>query len=582
MPNTGFANDTSLTGTIRNALRGGAGSGSVLLVSVITRSGALQMDDLLRAVAYAGGRTTQQQLDRLGSTGLILTKIKNMWANGGKAKIIVGAVVVAIIAVAAIGTLIFFKLSGNPLLEKIASGAIVIAIAVASLYSLVNVIVSTVQVVQGLELAYGAATALQRALTANSALAGTTRAALVVGAVIQIAVVWGFFIYQMVDSKTTAFSPEFNAALAQVIAATILIITLAVLSATVIGLIIVTIIAVIDAILTAICELGVDDLREVPGLDGACFTLNTAATALLAKALYSYDSMIDTERDEMVSTAGPDVQLANPQRGYVADNPVTIVLPVTTTVAHKDPEPENWGHILPYIWLFSRDNIRSTTFRYELSTTENTLTVERNEMNDDWTVSEDHTFAGKSMFSGQARLSPESPALNLGAGLNRSPGLYLNTGYALPAYECWTIPNPIPPFTPPVIPVCYVRTLEGDNATLLEQLKLDILPSTLAGFVDITDAGDGGQRLSWDASFETLYDADGDGLRVSSRQGIDPNDKTPDADGDGLSDGYELQWRQEAKSCTIGSIPLTASPAKYSRPINGPVAGPLPLPAHNR
>ena len=545
VPNTGFANDTSLTGTIRNALRGGAGSGSVLLVSVITRSGALQLNELLRAVAYAGGRTTQQQLARLGSTGLILTKIKNLWANGGKTKIIVGAVIVAIIAVAAIGTLIFFKLSGNPLLEKIASGAIVIAIAVASLYSLVNVIVTTVQVVQGLELVYGAATALQRALTANSALAGTTRAALVVGAVIQIAVVWGFFIYQMVDSQTTAFSPEFNAALAQVIAATILIITLAVLSATVIGLIIVTIIAVIDAILTAICELGVDDLREVPGLDGACFTLNTAATALLAKALYSYDSMIDTERDEMVSTAGPDVQLANPERGYVADNPVTIVLPVTTTVAHKDPEPENWGHILPYIWLFSRDNIRSTTFRYELSTTENTMTVERNEMNDDWTVSEDHTFAGKSMFSGQARLSPESSALNLGAGLNRSPGLYLNTGYALPAYECWTIPNPIPPFTPPVIPICYVRTLEGDNSTLLEQLKLDILPSTLDGFVDITDAGDGGQRLSWDASFETLYDADGDGLRVASRQGIDPNDKTPDADGDGLSDGYELQWRQE-------------------------------------
>ena len=176
-----------------------------------------------------------------------------------------------------------------------------------------------VQLYRGLEFSVGATGALSKILTGSSVLSGTAKASTVVGAVIQIALVWGMFIYQMVDSKVSVFSPEFNAALAQVIAATILIITLAVLSATVIGLIIVTIIALIDGILTAICELGVDDLRKVPGLDGACFTLNTAATAVLTKLLYSYDSMIDTDRDEMVATEGPSVQLANPseKRGLV-------------------------------------------------------------------------------------------------------------------------------------------------------------------------------------------------------------------------------------------------------------------------
>ena len=121
--------------------------------------------------------------------------------------------------------------------------------------------------------------------------------------VIAIAVVWGFFIYSMVANKVSPFSPEFNRALAETIATTIYLIILALISATIIGLILVGIVAVIDAILTAICELGVDDLRKVPGLGGACFTLGTVAIKAIAYALYNYDVMIDASRNDMVSNS---------------------------------------------------------------------------------------------------------------------------------------------------------------------------------------------------------------------------------------------------------------------------------------
>jgi hypothetical protein len=140
-------------------------------------------------------------------------------------------------------------------------------------------------------------------LASKATAINVSQKATAVGTVIAIAIVWGFFIYSMVANKVSAFSPEFNRALAETIATTIYLIVLALLAATVVGLILVGIVAVIDAILTAICELGVDDLRRVPGLGGACFTLGTVAIKAIAYALYNYDVMINTSRRDMVSPA---------------------------------------------------------------------------------------------------------------------------------------------------------------------------------------------------------------------------------------------------------------------------------------
>ena len=93
-------------------------------------------------------------------------------------------------------------------------------------------------------------------------------------------------------------------------------------------------------ILTAICELGVDELRTVPGLGGACFTLGTSAIKVLAYFIYNYEPMIDTNRSDMVVTGQMDVDLADPSKGYIAGNSVSVSMPITTNIRHKNPDAD--------------------------------------------------------------------------------------------------------------------------------------------------------------------------------------------------------------------------------------------------
>ncbi len=541
LPRDGFLRDDDVSASIRG---GGTGAKGIVafITSIATTKLELLTNDVIRQIAGLGAK---EFVGGLGVGGIVtsrvVTKLKLLWSQYDRAKIgLIGGIVgVVLITLALAATLAYF-LATDPALRNTVVGTalnkvVPIVAVIVPLAGLAASVVPLVQLARGLELAVGAQGSVSKLLRGSSALAGTSRISVAVGAVIQLVLVWGIFIYQMVSSHTALFSPQFNAALAQAIAATVLILTLAVLSATVIGLIIVAVIAVIDAILTAICELGVDDLRKVPGLNGACFTLNTAATAGLAKLIYSFDSMVNTDRTDLVTSGGTTFTLADPSKGYVANNPISIGLGVTTTVVHKDPKPENVIHILPYIWLFSEDNLRGTTFKYELTQSSGNVNAARHQMDKDWSVSTDHFYAGKAMYRAQAHITPEIKNINLPAGINQAPTLYLNTGYALPAYECWS--------TAGLAHVCYVRTLDGHNSTKIDQLKLDILPPSLDEFLAKVDVGHGGFKLGWDSHFTPLVDADGDGLRSLASQGNDPNDNTWDADGDGLSDAVELAWR---------------------------------------
>ncbi|MFV9507238.1 MAG: LamG-like jellyroll fold domain-containing protein [Oscillochloridaceae bacterium umkhey_bin13] len=466
---------------------------------------------------------------------------------------LIGVAVVAVVAALAVGIyfLVKYYLAGE-LGAKIAVAVLISGISL--ILSVIMPIITVVQWVQALQAAgVGTITAIKTVLSASSALTGTSKAAGIIGAIVATLVIWGFFIYAIVTSKTTPFSPEFNRVFAEAIAATIYVLILAVLSATVVGLIIVGIVALIDGILTAICELGVDDLRKVPGLDGACFTLGTTVTKALAKLIYSFDVMVDVERSDLIVTGAPDLRLSDPQRGFVAGNALSVQLPVTTTVVHKSPKPQDWMHILPYMWLFSQNNLRSSSFQYSLTNTPATITARRGQMNQAWSIERDRVFGatlagvdiGKVMYRGQAT-SAHAPltGINLPPGLNQKINFSLNIGYAVPAYECWTVPNPIPPMTPPVIPVCYVRTVDGNSSAMIaDQIEVDILPATLGEFRALASDGNGGFRLAWDPAFTSLVDADNDGLRSRAHGGIDPDDATWDADGDGLSDALEIDRR---------------------------------------
>ena len=375
-------------------------------------------------------------------------------------------------------------------------------------------------------------------LRATATIGTAAAKASAVGVLVPVALTWGFFIYSMVSGQVSAFSPAFNEPFAEAIATTLYVILLFVFSLTIIGTIIVAIVAIIDTILTAICVLGVDALRTVPGLGGACFTLGTAAIKVLAYLLYNFDPMVDTERDDLVVAGAPQVTLADPNKGYVAGQTLSVRLPVTTTVVHKDPDPANGLMIFFYLYLYSPNNLRQSTFRYSLTQDALPLTVAGGQMVNEWQgVREDHKFVLTPMYRGQKADNPTPlNGLTLQAGLDKTVPFHLNMGYAVPGYECWLIL---------IVPVCYTRKdgLVGNNSTPINDLKFDVFPATIDGFMSLTDRS-GGLALAWDNRFPPLADADGDGLLATVRYGIDPNDALPDADGDGLSDSFELERRQ--------------------------------------
>jgi hypothetical protein len=371
----------------------------------------------------------------------------------------------------------------------------------------------------------------------------TRKAAFAVGLVVSVALIWGFFGYAAGSSGLAAGSPELNKAAAEAIAATVVAVLLALLSATFIGTIIVGIISVIDTILNLICELGVSQLRLQGGFyGGACFSLTTSATKVLAYFLYNYEPMIDTSRSDLMVAGSPNVTLTDPTKGYVPANTLTLNLPVTTTVVHKDPDPVNGLLINFYLWLYSPDNIRSSTFKYGLSRgAAVNQAVELNQMTGAWQdVREDHKYVLTPMYRGVAVTNPAPlTGIPLPQGINSSVPFSLTMDFAIPAYECFLIPIPYGFVVIPT-PICHTRVLKNSNTMPITELKYDVLPNTLSEFLTLTNKPGGGLGQSWDTRFPGLADADGDGLRSTAVNGLDPNDNTWDADGDGLSDRFEL------------------------------------------
>ncbi len=466
--------------------------------------------------------------------------IKQAWSNfqGLKdvryGRALQGAIVLMVLVVA---FAVVASVSG------IIPGGAITGAALMSLVALATLVQGTVSIVRwSSTLISQGATKAAAALTmlkGGAPLTAAARKAGIIGAVVAIAIAWGFFVYSILSSGTEFGSHEFNQALAGVIAASIVIFVLAVLAFNPVGLVLTGILAVVDAILAIYCAVRDKDKDQ----KDECFSVTGEVIGFVTKWIYAYDLMteIDSEKNpDLMDQGAPDLNLANPLRGYVATNQLTLNMPVTTTIFHR--EPDNWK-MVPYLWFYTTDNLRKNTFNYSLTPERSPLEVEKGDMKDAWKdIKEHHTYLAKSMYGGYAvqNLSLAYAPLPAAQGMiNRPFDYYFNSGYAVPAYECWILGLLIGP------PVCYQRSEDGSNSSFVTGQRLDILPDTVAAFAATTDAGDGGRRLKWDTRFPTLADGDGDGLRASAKGGIDPNDATWDSDGDTLSDGFELARRTE-------------------------------------
>ncbi len=349
---------------------------------------------------------------------------KLLRSSGLKVPLILGAVAIGIGALTTLAEFLYVnyspqtKLAVNFLVNFV-GGGISIGLTIKSLLDFTS---SSI----------GAAIGIKRALGLTSEILGTSKVAGVVGTVIAIGVTWGFFIYSVVSEGLSPGDPAFGKGLGETIATTIYLIVLGLISATVFGTILVGILSLIDGILTAACELdeginGKTVLRKDEYYGGACVTISATVIKAIAYLLYNYDVMVDTTRTNLVQAGSPKTTLSNPDLGFVNGNSLSITFPITTTITHKDPDPENSLYINLYSWLFSADNLRSTTFRYSLTAgAPRSLSVERDQMPNDWrNVVEDHKFGLATMYRGHSTTTAKVNGINLSPGLNRTPTTYL-------------------------------------------------------------------------------------------------------------------------------------------------------------
>lgn len=94
----------------------------------------------------------------------------------------------------------------------------------------------------------------------------------------------------------------------------------------------------------------------------------------------------------------------------------------------------------------------------------------------------------------------------------------------------------------------FIRSDKGTNHIDL-RLTYDIFPASLNEFYHAAPVGEGA-ALAWGQAgavkFPIARDFDGDGLLSPAFDGNDPDDRYWDADGDGLSDQFEMQQGTQA------------------------------------
>ena len=377
-----------------------------------------------------------------------------------------------------------------------------------------------------------------KGLGAFSKTLSASRAAKVMGAVgvaISVGFSVGAFIATVVSAELSFFGLAFNDLLANTTAAIIVTALLAALATTGVGAIIVAIIGVIDALIALICGLAPPDADNTAAIY-VCKGISGLLTALVAYLIYDQNDIVSVDDPNRLSPT-LDMALGDATLGFTPGANMVISMTVLNSVELEGPDSLLTGL---YAWQYSDSNARKATFAYAIDdekiTDEEqqlhaTAKLELNDHPTEWTESDD-VYTISRAYSGNV-------AIPAAAGINRPLNAYSVEGAVTPVQECAMIPNPIPPFTPPAVPACWVRSRDKSTYTNLN-LEFDVFPTTLNEFYTLVDK-DGGKALAWgqdgELTFPVLIDADGDGLA----HGIDPDDADADNDDDGVSDLKEIQ-----------------------------------------
>ena len=417
--------------------------------------------------------------------------------------------------------------AGNILLQSI-------FISATTVGSIIMPIAATVSATRAATTTGAKLAAASNALTSRTEVVGISRSAIGIGALIGVGLTWGFFGMQIASGEIKPGTIAFNVAVATTIGTTIYILLLAALSVTPVGLIVVGLLTLIDQFATLFCDTGVVDRQK----DGSCFTIGGAFAEAVGKEIYKFGTVVNIKDPDIIVAGVPDFTLTNIDKGFVVGSTASITLPVTTTVKHKNPQSVAIDYHNFYI---SEGYLKSTTFSRTLSANETPLTVDVGQMSDQWTISNNGKWDGEQLYKIVQTADTAATVAFNEAGLNRFPPLYLNTGYALPAYECWGLG---------AMNKCEKKTIKGSNSSPFLPLGFDIFPATVSAFAATKPAGDGGNAFNWDPAFPTLWDADGDGLISPAYNGNDPNDGKWDTDSDGLSDAFELELRMSGVNVT--------------------------------
>ena len=506
-------------------------------------------------------QTLKDTINSVFENSLVKKLVKTLlFGSKLKRNLIIGGLIAAAVLIVGI---ILFAVIGTALQSKPAEATLKILMAtltvLLSIKTIYGVATSTGKA------ASGAGGVAAKAATTASKTAGKVASA--IGLIIEIITIAIIFIVAVASGAAPVSSFKFELMLAYSIAALLVAaLFFAINLIPLVGQIITAVIAIIDAILTLICELGVDELRGVINKQlNQCFTLSGAIVETLTWLFYDGGVIYDFDPNPYVSEdlmfpqlVDFDVAIIGP--GLVAGSSINFQATVSGWLAPKKPR-EVAGE------AFTPERIRTTGLVYSLTNNkgDNLTAPASNLQNAPWDIRPAvkmriwnfglHEFflykaAPPPQTIGSAPFTLSTPGINAHYMLP----LYFNIGLSLPTYSC-------------IFSSCSIKDpATGNSSNVLvdkENMVFDILPATLDEFYarnwgewSVTPPG-ASAPISGGTDFQ-VTDVDGDGLLAVADGGIDPDDTNWDTDGDGLADGYEASYAALGLENGGGPISLTA------------------------